>query len=78
MQKEEVKRHLEYQESSALEYKMKLDAGVTAGVRLLATAHAERPDELRRRGLPMELFDYSVQITGRGSHRCYHAEKIRC
>ena len=55
-----------------------LNAGVTAGVRLLATAHAQRQDELRRRGLPMELFDLSVQITGRGSRRSYHAEEIRC
>ncbi len=55
-----------------------LRAGVTAGVRLLATAHAARRDELMRRGLPLELFDYSVQITGLGGRRSYRAEALPC
>ena len=55
-----------------------LNAGVTAGVRLLATAHAVHRDELRRRGLPLALFDFSVQIIGQGGRRSYRAEAITC
>ena len=55
-----------------------LHAGVTAGALLLATAHAARRDELKRRGLPLDLFDFAVRITGRGRSRCYLAERLPC
>ena len=55
-----------------------LRAGVTAGVRLLATAHAVHPDELERRGIPLELFDYAVEILGQGRRRSYRAEELPC
>ncbi len=55
-----------------------LAAGLAAGVRLLATAHAGAGEELRRRGIPRELFDVAVRIERCGARRCYRVEELKC
>ena len=55
-----------------------LAAGVSAGARLLATAHAADRDELRRRGLPLALFDCLLRIELREGKRSYTVEETGC
>lgn len=53
-----------------------LRAGIASGVRLLATVHAAGLSELRRRGIPTELFDAAVSVTLSCGRRVYEAEEL--
>ena len=55
-----------------------LSSGLSAGVRLLATAHGRSPEELRSRRIPRELFDAVVGIEVEEGLRRYHVEDWKC
>lgn len=53
-----------------------LSLGLAAGVRLYATAHARSLGELRRRGIPLGIFDAAVRIERRAGERQYIPEEL--
>ena len=55
-----------------------LNSGISAGVRLLATAHAADKRELFQRGLVCGRFDLAVGIEYSGGKRCYRVEEVAC